>query len=139
MPVGTIIWFAAITPPDGFIECNGQSTSSYPKLAEIVGSNVPDLRGQFVRGWDHGRGVDTGRMFFTQQNSSSAGSLFEVKQTWEVHTAPSLCTVPEDGTWSGSVLVSTTNTNGGLQFRSRSVIGGTRPENIALLPCIKAK
>lgn len=54
MPVGTvIIWPSAINPSDGnvWLECNGQSTSSYPLLAAIVGSNVPNYRGYFLRGY----------------------------------------------------------------------------------------
>lgn len=133
-----MIWFASNTPPTGFIECNGQSTSSYPKLAEIVGSNVPDLRGQFIRGWDHEKGVDIGRGFSTWQDASMAGSLYQVKQTG-MRYAPGLCTVPEDGTWSDAVQTSVTNNNGSLHFRLRTVAGGSRPQNIALLPCIKAK
>ena len=51
--------------PSGWLECNGQSTSGFTALAAIVGANVPDLRGEFVRGWDNGRGVDTGRALGT--------------------------------------------------------------------------
>ena len=36
--VGTVIWFAASTPPQGFLICNGQSTAAYPVLAAVVGA-----------------------------------------------------------------------------------------------------
>lgn len=39
-------------PSDGkWIECNGQSTSGYSDLAAVVGSNVPDYQGVFLRGY----------------------------------------------------------------------------------------
>jgi len=72
MPVGSIIMFGGSTAPTGYLECNGQSTASYAALAAVVGANVPDLRGEFVRGWDHSRGVDSGRSF-----RSSQGHLFD--------------------------------------------------------------
>lgn len=53
-------WGGNVAPP-GWLECNGQSTAAYPQLAALVGAIVPDLRGEFIRGWDHGRGVDSGR------------------------------------------------------------------------------
>ena len=59
-----------VLPLIGWLECNGQSTSAYPELAAVVGSNVPDLRGQFVRGWDNGRGLDPGRTVRSSQNES---------------------------------------------------------------------
>lgn len=68
MPVGSIIMFGGSTAPTGYLECNGQSTTSYAALAAVVGANVPDLRGEFVRGWDHGKGVDTGRSFKSFQD-----------------------------------------------------------------------
>lgn len=51
-PIGTIImWASSIDPNDGgvWLDCNGQSCTAYPKLAAIVGDNVPDLQGLFPR------------------------------------------------------------------------------------------
>lgn len=51
-PIGTIImWASATNPQDGgvWLDCNGQSCTSYPKLVAIVGNNVPDLQGLFPR------------------------------------------------------------------------------------------
>jgi len=71
---GSVSSFAMTTPPDGWLECNGQavSRSTYALLFKKIGTgygggdgstsfNLPDLRGVFVRGWDHGRGIDPGR------------------------------------------------------------------------------
>ncbi|MGS2377138.1 phage tail protein (plasmid) [Escherichia coli] len=51
------------TPPTGWLKCNGAAFSSemYPKLAKAYPTNkLPDLRGEFIRGWDDGRGIDSG-------------------------------------------------------------------------------
>jgi hypothetical protein len=70
LPTGAITAFGGSTAPTGYLECNGQSTSGYTALAAIVGANVPDLRGEFVRGWDNGRGVDTGRSILSSQEAT---------------------------------------------------------------------
>ena len=67
VPVGIVQMFAGSTAPDGWLECNGQSTSAYPALAAIVGATVPDLRGEFVRGWSNGSSVDSGRSILSTQ------------------------------------------------------------------------
>ncbi|MFJ5365898.1 phage tail protein [Pectobacterium punjabense] len=70
-PVGVPIPYPSATPPTGWIKCNGQSfnKSLYPILASLYPSGVlPDLRGEFVRGWDDGRGADTGRALLSWQN-----------------------------------------------------------------------
>ena len=64
---GEVTMWSGSSVPSGWLECNGQSTSGFTALAAIVGANVPDLRGEFVRGWDNGRGVDTGRSILTAQ------------------------------------------------------------------------
>lgn len=64
IPVGVPLPYPLATPPTGFLKCNGLSfsTAIYPKLALAYPSGVlPDLRGEFLRGWDDGRGVDAGR------------------------------------------------------------------------------
>ncbi len=61
------------TAPAGWLKCNGQSfdKSAYPRLAQVYPSGVlPDLRGEFIRGWDDGRGVDSGRSVMTAQGGS---------------------------------------------------------------------
>lgn len=67
VPSGGMLMWPQNSPPTGFIEANGQSTTPYPALAVIYGANVPDMRGEFVRGWDNGRGVDTARILGSNQ------------------------------------------------------------------------
>ena len=54
VPIGTVItWASANNPTENgvWLECNGQSCSSYPELAKVLGANtVPDYRGVFLRG-----------------------------------------------------------------------------------------
>lgn len=70
MPVGVILAWPGATPPAGFLKCNGAgfTAAQYPKLAQVYPSlAVPDLRGEFLRGWDDGRNVDTGRTILSSQ------------------------------------------------------------------------
>ena len=67
IPAGIVQMFAGSVAPTGWLECNGQSTAGYAALAAVVGPTVPDLRGEFVRGWSNGRGVDSGRSILSTQ------------------------------------------------------------------------
>jgi len=71
VPTGTIFCFAIATVPTGYLECNGQSTAGHAALAALIGSNVPDLRGEFVRGWASNRAVDTGRQIGSTQGDQN--------------------------------------------------------------------
>ncbi|EJH1463069.1 tail fiber protein [Escherichia coli] len=73
LPVGVPVPWPSATPPTGWLKCNGSSfnLSSYPALAAVFPSGVlPDLRGEFIRGWDDGRGVDSGRGVLSSQSSA---------------------------------------------------------------------
>ncbi len=64
LPVGVPVPWPSATPPTGWLKCNGApfSAEEYPELAKAYPTNkLPDLRGEFIRGWDDGRGVDPGR------------------------------------------------------------------------------
>ena len=69
--IGEIVAYGGSGVPTGWLKCNGASFSdtTYPDLALIYTTpfNVPDLRGEFLRGWDDGRGVDSGRAINTTQ------------------------------------------------------------------------
>ncbi|MDF6925266.1 tail fiber protein [Escherichia coli] len=70
LPVGVPVPWPLETPPTGWLKCNGAAFSSemYPKLAKAYPTNkLPDLRGEFIRGWDDGRGVDAGRALLNWQ------------------------------------------------------------------------
>lgn len=58
VPSGGGIWWPQATPPAGWLEAAGQSTAGFPNLIAIYGATLPDMRGEFTRGWDHGRGLD---------------------------------------------------------------------------------
>lgn len=79
-PVGSIITFAKNSSPIGFLECDGSAISrtTYNSLFSVIGAvfgvgdgsttfNIPDLRGEFIRGWDNSAGIDSGRVFGSSQ------------------------------------------------------------------------
>ncbi|MDI9108864.1 phage tail protein [Serratia marcescens] len=73
LPVGVPVPWPSATPPTGWLKCNGAAfnASQYPKLAQTYPAlKLPDLRGEFIRGWDDGRGVDTGRSLLGAQNDA---------------------------------------------------------------------
>ena len=72
VPTGTIFCFPVATVPTGYLECNGDAvpngtgviqgiTADFSALRALIGANLPDLRGEFVRGWASNRAVDSGR------------------------------------------------------------------------------
>jgi microcystin-dependent protein len=82
-PAGTVVMFASQTAPNGWLECDGSdvSRSNFSDLFNNIGTSfgsgdgsttftLPDLRGEFVRGWDNGRGADSGRSFGSSQGDA---------------------------------------------------------------------
>ncbi len=82
--VGKISMFARSTAPSGYLKCNGAAISrtTYAALFSVIGTtfgagdgsttfNIPDLRGEFIRGWDDARGVDTSRVFGSWQDGQN--------------------------------------------------------------------
>lgn len=72
------------TPPTGYLMMMGQSISSstYPILYSLYGATLPDMRGEFIRGWDNGRGKDSGRSVLSSQGfalENLTGSLGSVR------------------------------------------------------------
>ena len=80
VPSGAVLYFAGRTAPAGWLKANGAAVSrtAYAALFAAIGTtygagdgrttfNLPDLRGEFIRGWDDGRGVDAGRVFGSAQ------------------------------------------------------------------------
>lgn len=89
LPVGVPVPWPATTPPDGWLKCNGASftASQYPKLASVYTSlKLPDLRGEFIRGWDDGRGVDSGRALISTQGDA----ILNIKGSATITSGPGL-------------------------------------------------
>ncbi|NHB91814.1 phage tail protein [Photorhabdus cinerea] len=73
IPVGVPVPWPTTIPPAGWLQCNGSvfDKSKFPKLAEAYpDGRLPDLRGEFIRGWDDGRGVDNNRRILTHQGDA---------------------------------------------------------------------
>ncbi|HHR6573718.1 TPA: phage tail protein [Providencia alcalifaciens] len=128
-PVGAPIPWPQATAPAGFLVCNGQSfnKTTYPLLAKAYPTGIlPDLRGEFLRGLDTGRGVDSGRAVLSAQ-----GDAFRAHN----HSV-----IGED---SGSGTAYFGRGNGSRRTISKDAMnleGGTetRPRNIAFLYIVRA-
>lgn len=134
-PAGMVIAYGGQTPPAGYLECDGSAVSrnTYADLFQVVGTsfgigngittfNLPDLRGEFIRGWDNGKGTDAGR---------NLGS-FQADEI-RAHNHVGVSGPPTGGLSGGgnrgtNTGTYTTNSTGGDE---------TRPRNIALMYCIK--
>ncbi|MEI6317408.1 MAG: phage tail protein [Pseudomonadota bacterium] len=165
---GTVIHVGAATAPAGYLKANGAavSRSTYAALFAVIGTNfgagdgsttfnLPDLRGEFVRGWDDGRGVDTGRVIGSSQGDSFAahshpGSLaFTASAGTHSHLNGYSGSGSDDGgaysilgtTGSNDTPASTGSAGAHTHDISLAVAtqGGTetRPRSLALLACIK--
>ncbi len=137
VPAGTIFYFAATNPPTGYLVCDGSQVSrtNYAALFSAVGTTfgagdgtntftLPDLRGEFVRAWDTGAGLDTGRVFGSVQADELASHNHNIyASNWQ-----------------------TAGGSGGMGYQAHErpwgnteLAGGTetRPHNVALLGVIK--
>ena len=133
LPSGAVSAFAMNSAPTGWLKANGSAISrtTYASLFAAIGTtfgvgdgsttfNIPDLRGEFVRGWDDSRGIDSGRAFGSAQADD-----------FKSHTHAALVNSGQLGTGGGSNYLGQPSLSGAT--------GGTetRPRNIALLYCIK--
>ena len=100
VPVGSVFNLATTTVPTGFLECNGAaiSRSTYASLFAAISTtwgsgdgsstfNLPDLRGQFVRGWDNSAGVDSGRSFASSQSDQNKSHNHSITDSGHFHHA----------------------------------------------------
>ena len=137
VPAGTIINFAAATAPAGYLKANGAllSRTTYATLFAEIGTTfgigdgsttfaLPDLRGYFPRGWDDGRGIDTSRVFGSNQNDE-----------FKSHTHNNNGIIYMQG--SGIAPSSNVFYRAGSTTSTETGGAETRPKNIALLYCIK--
>lgn len=137
LPFGTPIPWPSSTPPTGWITMSGQSITStqYPKLYALYGPNLPDLRGEFIRGWDNARGVDSGRGVLTSQRGSVLLKDTSDSVASFNNTAGDTNTVLDwDATQrTDSVVINTTvrQTTTVQPLNNTSYMGISRPRNIA--------
>ncbi|KMW71891.1 hypothetical protein TI10_17365 [Photorhabdus luminescens subsp. luminescens] len=85
IPVGIPLPWPTDVPPIGWVKCNGAIFDKilYPKLAAAYPSGVlPDLRGEFIRGWDDGRGVDINRYLLSTQLADIAPHSHRIGRMW---------------------------------------------------------
>ncbi len=157
LPAGAVFHFAMSSAPTGFLKANGAniSRSSYAALFAAIGTTygagdgsstftLPDLRGEFLRGWDDGRGVDSGRVIGSSQAHATAAQSGSVNATplgdfgpFNTGSASGVFSLSNalgnrmqgsGGSGSSSTLSINVGTPGATETRSR---------NIALLACIK--
>lgn len=148
-PTGSIIWFAGSSPPNGYIKANGATLSRtiYADLFGAIGTTygvgdgsttfkIPDLRGEFIRGWDDGRGVDAGRAWASGQGD-------KIRQTSATDSNGGYIYGNGGIMFESASKTNRTLNNAGTHSPYGSLIiislGGTetRPRNVALLACIK--
>jgi hypothetical protein len=136
VPAGAVMAFYRSTPPTGWLECNGQSAAAYPSLVALGITNIPDLRGEFVRGWDNGKGTDPGRALASSQLDAFQGHFHQFYSDNEQTSGGGGGRNVRNKDFlqsNGTVAAATTdNTNGTPRTASE-----TRPRNIALMYCIK--
>ncbi|HCB1740021.1 TPA: tail fiber protein [Citrobacter braakii] len=149
LPVGVPIPWPSATPPTGWLKCNGAAftASQYPKLAQAYPAlRLPDLRGEFIRGWDDGRGVDSGRTLLSLQ----ADALQRLTGTLEMGNGIGLMTRPHASTGGvfsegpERVQIPTTQQTTGyaVSFDSAGIARSaseTRPRNIAFNYIVRAE
>ena len=164
VPTGAVFYFAANTAPTGFLKADGTAVSrtTYAALFAVTGTtygagngsttfNLPDLRGEFIRGWDDGRGVDASRAFGSAQGYATAkpqtttatrllgdGTTTTIDASTTNPSAIGFTRVSKttEGVTTGSV----DSANAGQEIDVLQGVTGdaeTRPRNVALLACIK--
>jgi phage-related tail fiber protein len=147
VPSGAVWMFAMSTAPTGWLKANGAavSRSTYAALFSAIGTtfgagdgattfNVPELRGEFLRGWADGRAVDTGRAFGSSQVNQT--QWYGGGTVINTNTVSTYSGGPNNGLISGKFVDTSANTMDRINF-SFSTTTETRPRNIALLACIK--
>ncbi|EGI16463.1 putative phage tail fiber repeat protein, partial [Escherichia coli M605] len=89
LPVGVPVPWPSATPPTGWLKCNGAAFSSekYPNLAKVYPTlKLPDLRGEFIRGWDDSRGIDTGRSLLSGQTATFIRTALQDYYGYDLNT-----------------------------------------------------
>ena len=161
--VGQVCFFALSDAPSGFLVCDGASVSRtvYAELFDAMGTlhgagngtttfNLPDLRGEFIRGLDLGRGIDAGRILGSFQAAAGGGGGPTGVAEWQSARNPygendggGVIPVPTDGSWSGWAVTGRSLDRDDHHIRMRNHPSNTNsginhPRNVALLPCVYA-
>ncbi|MEN5094518.1 phage tail protein [Pseudomonas protegens] len=153
LPVGAMVPFPKGTVPAGFLEVDGsvQSAATYPDLAAYLGPTfntgsegagnfrLPESRGEFLRGWDHGRGADSGRVLGSLQ-LDALQNIVGVILTDGVNGNPTGAFLSEPGIPQAAAPTIPGNSSK-LTFDASRVVRTaveTRPRNLAVMWCIKA-
>ena len=155
--VGMIVAFPNATIPEGWLECNGATIpAEYTELIALIGNNVPDLRGEFIRGFDNGKGVDSGRTLgstqaaeFESHNHSASTSTNNLNhrhtnngRKLSLNTVQSSNKMLMDNNWANvQVNLNSNYTNPGHTVTvTVGNQGGTetRPRNVPLIYIIRA-
>jgi microcystin-dependent protein len=151
---GTVISVAMNSAPTGYLKCNGAAVSrtTYAALFAAISTtfgvgdgsttfNLPDLRGEFVRGWVDDGSVDSGRAFgSTQADELEAHSHFTVSNTTANNdplTNAEAIALLDDAGGDRDYELSGNSASATLGITSSMGGAETRPRNIALLYCIK--
>lgn len=155
--VGQVLYFATSAAPNGFLKANGSAISraDYDSLFSVIGTtfgagdgsttfNLPDLRGEFIRGWDDSRGIDSGRVFGSAQSDAirnitgSTGAVYRAGSTGSsgAISLSAYGSSPASGGTAGADAGdnATISFDASLQVPTASE---NRSRNIALLACIK--
>lgn len=152
LPVGSMVAFPVDKVPVGFLEIDGsvKSASAYPDLAKFLGAafnkgdegagnfRLPESRGEFLRGWDHGRGIDPGRGIGSWSSDALQGHSHELRGRTGVISESS--NGPFVSNKAGDTILAPTVSapiNDGVNGEPR-VASETRPRSIAVMWCIKA-
>lgn len=135
-PPGQVNAFARPTAPTGWLKANGAAVSrtTYNALFAAIGTtfgagdgsttfNLPDMRGEFVRGLDDGRGVDPGRVIGSAQTDMIESPTLIGQETGNPFGGGSAAGAGYLKAGAGNVVIPA-----GTE---------TRPRNVALLYCIK--
>lgn len=161
VPSGTVLYFAGQTAPAGWLKANGAAVSrtAYAALFAAIGTtygvgdgrntfNLPDLRGEFIRGWDDGRGVDAPRPMGSAQvdavrqhyhgigyiSPNNDDGAFVVRN-WTTAEQQNLQFI--NGNGNSAIRTLSASSNLGTTNAIDDAAGETRPRNIALLAIIK--
>ncbi|EFH2715525.1 phage tail protein [Escherichia coli] len=141
LPVGVPVPWPSATPPTGWLKCNGAAFDKvkYPRLATAYPSGkLPDLRGEFIRGWDDGRSIDTGRALLSIQSDEVRKLALKY---WgpASNSSPSKTFALSDSAGGGLYTDGISQASGGI-INAFQLPGGneTRPRNVAFNYIVRA-